>query len=179
MTAKQNEKTNGKSQISGWNLAGQKFKGVKAILSLFKSLSALKDQILLVLWSYLVRLELPHHFQCRVPTQEQLTFRSLAEEMFIFLATFGEVPALFQDFDAFIFMNSSRHVEPLNDSPLFHTYPPFWCRYANPIQTEVRFASLKAVSWTNFFSFSFDMLTRSPPNPKHPLTAVDQANLRR
>ena len=72
------------------------------------------DQILPVLWSYLVRLELLHHFQCRVPTQEQLTFRSFAEEMFIFLATFGEVPAIFQDFDAFIFINNSRHVEPLD-----------------------------------------------------------------
>ena len=68
--------------------------------------------------------------------------------------------------------------ELLNDSPLFHTYPPFWCRYANPIQTEVRFASLKAMSWTNFISFSFDILTRSPSNPKHPLEAVDQANFR-
>ena len=72
------------------------------------------DQILPVFWSYLVRLELLHHFQCRVPTQEQLTFRSFAEEMFIFLATFGEVPAIFQDFDAFIFINNSRHVEPLD-----------------------------------------------------------------
>ena len=72
------------------------------------------DQILPVLWSYLVRLELPHHFQCRVPTQEQLTFRSLADEMFIFLVTFGEVPATFQDFDAFIFINNSRHVQPMD-----------------------------------------------------------------
>ena len=72
------------------------------------------DQILHLLWSYLVRLELTHHFQCRVPTQEQLTFRSLTDEMFIFLATFGEVLASFQDFDAFIFINNSRHVEPLD-----------------------------------------------------------------
>ena len=114
MSAKQNEKRNGKSQISGWNLACLKFKGVKAIWSPFKSLSALMDQILHLLWSHLVRLELTHHFQCRVPTQEQLTFRSLTDEMFIFLATFGDVLASFKDFDAFIFINNSRHVEPLD-----------------------------------------------------------------
>ena len=46
---------------------------------------------------------------------EQLTFRSLADKIFIFLATFGEFPATFQDFDAFIFINNSRHVaEPLD-----------------------------------------------------------------
>ena len=68
--------------------------------------------------------------------------------------------------------------ELLNNSPLLHTYPPVSCRNTNPIHTEVRFVSLKDKLWTNFISFSLDMLTRSPPNPIHPLKAVDQANLR-
>ena len=54
---------------------------------------------------------------------EQLTFRSLADKIFFFLATFGEFPATFQDFDTFIFMNSSRHVaEPLDGN---RTVKPF------------------------------------------------------
>ena len=44
-----------------------------------------------------------------ISTREQLTFRSLADKIFIFLATFGEFPATVQDFDAFIFINSSGH----------------------------------------------------------------------
>ena len=114
MSAKLNEKTNGKSQISGWNLARLKFKGVKAILSSFKSLSALMDQILPLIWPYLLPIGASPSFSTSSSPQEQLTFRSLADETFIFLATFCEVPAIFQDFDAFIFMDNSPHVEPLD-----------------------------------------------------------------
>ena len=39
--------------------------------------------------------------------QEQLTFGSLTDEIFVFLATFREFPAIFQDFDAFIFIQTS------------------------------------------------------------------------
>ena len=42
--------------------------------------------------------------------QEQLTFGSLTDEIFVFLATFREFPAIFQDFDAFIFIKTSWHV---------------------------------------------------------------------
>ena len=47
--------------------------------------------------------------------QEQLTFGSLTDEIFVFLATFREFPAIFQDFDAFIFIKTSWHVaDPLD-----------------------------------------------------------------
>ena len=47
--------------------------------------------------------------------QEQLTFGSLTDEIFVFLATFREFPSIFQDFDAFIFIKTSRHVaDPLD-----------------------------------------------------------------
>ena len=184
MSAKLNEKTNGKSQISGWNLARLKFKGVKAILSSFKSLSALMDQILPLIWPYLLRLELPHHFQCRVPHRNNSPFGLLQMKRLFSLQhsvrfqLFFKISTPLFSWTILHMLSRWTETEMSNDSPLFHTYPPFWCRYANPIQTEVRFASLKAMSWTNFISFSFDMLTRSPPNPKHPLTAVDQAKLR-
>ena len=40
----------------------------------------------------------------------QLTFRSLTDEIFVFLTTFREFPVIFQDFDAFIFIKTSWHV---------------------------------------------------------------------
>ena len=74
-----------------------------------RSFSALKDKSLPI--------EASPSFSVSTSPPEQLTFRSLADEMFIFLATFGKFPAIFQDFDAFIFINSSRRVaEPLDGS---------------------------------------------------------------
>ena len=39
--------------------------------------------------------------------QEQLTFGSLTDKIFLFLATFREFPAIFRHFDAFIFIKTS------------------------------------------------------------------------
>ena len=133
----------------------------------------------------LYRSKLPHHFQCRVPHRKNSPFGLLQmkcsfslQHSVRFQPFFKISTHLFSETILDILLSHWTEAEMLNDSPLFHTYPPVWCRYTNPSQTEVGFASLKVKLWTKSISFSFDMLTRSPPSPKHPLKAVDQAKLR-
>ena len=118
---------------------------MEPFLTLRRSFSALKDKILPIVaceqarsrvlarlrftrsnrraCSQAIPIEASPSFSVSSSPQEKLTFRSLADEMFIFLATFGEVPTIFQDFDAFIFINNSRHIaEPLDGSRNFKRF---------------------------------------------------------
>ena len=117
--------------------------------------------------------------------QEQLTFGSLTDEIFVFLATFREFPAIFQDFYAFIFIKTSRNVaDPLDGRRIvkrFSIVPHISAclmpkRQPNPHGSALCVLERQVMNKLHFFFIGYAYQVSS--KPKHPLKAVDQENLR-